>query len=167
MRLNFFKHTAPIGKEFFKDQEAYTLQVSVEDCTGCNLCYEVCPVESKTEPGHKGVNMQDVLPLKETERKNWDFFLSLPDIDRTRVNRNTVKGSQLLEPLFRNSPAPAVVAVKHLIIKVCLRCYLGEGERMMVAKRNGLFFYIRVGKNSSKLRQGLRNSEGCGPLAMG
>jgi len=57
---DFFKHTAPIGKEFFKDQESYTLQVSVDDCTGCNLCYEVCPIESKTEPGHKAINMEPV-----------------------------------------------------------------------------------------------------------
>ncbi|HVZ25287.1 MAG TPA: pyruvate:ferredoxin (flavodoxin) oxidoreductase, partial [Sediminibacterium sp.] len=55
---SFFKHTAPIGKEFFKDQESYTLQVAVEDCTGCNLCVEVCPIESKTEQGHKAINMQ-------------------------------------------------------------------------------------------------------------
>mgnify|MGYP000450745783 FL=1 len=46
---DFFKHVAPIGKEFLKDSEAYTLQVAVEDCTGCNLCVEVCPIESKTE----------------------------------------------------------------------------------------------------------------------
>ena len=74
---SFFKHTDPIGKEFFKDKEAYTLQVSVEDCTGCKLCTEVCPIESKTQPGHKAIDMQDMLPLKETEKTNWDYFLSL------------------------------------------------------------------------------------------
>jgi pyruvate-ferredoxin/flavodoxin oxidoreductase len=47
----FFKHTDPVGKEFFREKEAYTLQVAVEDCTGCKLCTEVCPIESKTEPG--------------------------------------------------------------------------------------------------------------------
>ncbi|HLG38842.1 MAG TPA: 4Fe-4S double cluster binding domain-containing protein, partial [Chitinophagaceae bacterium] len=101
----FFKHTQPVGKEFFKDKEAYTLQVAVEDCTGCKLCTEICPIESKTITGHKAIDMQDVLPLKETEKQNWDFFLSLPDIDRTRVNKATVKGSQLLEPLFEFSGA--------------------------------------------------------------
>lgn len=102
---SFFKHTDPIGKEFFKDKETYTLQVAVEDCTGCKICTEICPIESKTQPGHKAIDMMDVLPLKETEKKNWDFFLSLPDIDRTRVNKGTVKGSQLLEPLFEFSGA--------------------------------------------------------------
>src|SRR4030095_10327248 len=52
----FFKHHEPIGKEFFKDKEAYTLQVSVEDCTGCKLCTEVCPIESKTQTGHKAID---------------------------------------------------------------------------------------------------------------
>ena len=114
-RLNnapsFFKHTDPIGKEFFKEKEAYTLQVSVEDCTGCKLCTEVCPIESKTQPGHKAIDMQDILPLKETEKANWDYFLSLPDIDRTRVNKGTVKGSQLFN-LYLNSQEPAVAAAK-------------------------------------------------------
>ncbi len=75
---SFFKHTDPIGKEFIKDKETYTLQVAVEDCTGCKICTEICPIESKTQPGHKAIDMMDVLPLKETEKKNWDFFLSLP-----------------------------------------------------------------------------------------
>jgi len=75
---DFFKHISPIGKEFMRDQESYTLQVSVEDCTGCNLCYEVCPIESKTEPGHKAINMHELLPLKETEKKNLGFFFIPP-----------------------------------------------------------------------------------------
>ena len=66
---SFFKFTDPVGKEFFKDKEAYTLQVAVEDCTGCKLCTEVCPIESKTQPGHKAIDMVDVLPLKETEKQ--------------------------------------------------------------------------------------------------
>ena len=100
-----FKHIDPVGKEFFKEKEAYTIQVAVEDCTGCKMCTEVCPIESKTQPGHKAIDMMDVEPIKEMEKKNWDFFISLPDIDRSRVNRTTVKGSQLLEPLFEFSGA--------------------------------------------------------------
>ncbi|MBS1509487.1 MAG: pyruvate:ferredoxin (flavodoxin) oxidoreductase [Bacteroidetes bacterium] len=130
---DFFKHTAPIGKEFFKDTESYTLQVAVEDCTGCNLCVEVCPIESKTEPGHKAINMQEVLPLKETEKKNWDFFIGLPDIDRTRVNRNTVKGSQLLEPLFEFSGACSGCG-ETPYLKLLTQLF---GDRMMVANATG------------------------------
>ena len=130
---DFFKHVAPIGKEFFKDSESYTLQVAVEDCTGCNLCVEVCPIESKTQPGHKAINMQDVMPLKETEKQNWDFFISLPDIDRTRVNRNTVKGSQLLEPLFEFSGACSGCG-ETPYLKLLTQLF---GDRMIVANATG------------------------------
>lgn len=129
----FFKHTAPIGKEFMKDKESYTLQVAVEDCTGCNLCVEVCPIESKTTPGHKAINMQDVLPLKATEKENWEFFISLPDIDRTRVNRNTVKGSQLLEPLFEFSGACSGCG-ETPYLKILTQLF---GDRMIVANATG------------------------------
>ncbi len=130
---SFFKHVDPIGKEFFKDKEAYTLQVAVEDCTGCKLCTEVCPIESKSTPGHKAINMADILPLKETEKKNWDFFLSLPDIDRTRVNKGTVKGSQLLEPLFEFSGACSGCG-ETPYLKLLTQLF---GDRMIVANATG------------------------------
>ena len=130
---DFFKHIAPIGKEFMKDTEAYTLQVAIEDCTGCNLCVEVCPIESKTEPGHKAINMQDVIPLKETEKKNWDFFLSLPDIDRTRITKTTVKGSQFLEPLFEFSGACSGCG-ETPYLKLLTQLF---GDRMIVANATG------------------------------
>ena len=130
---SFFKHTDPIGKEFFKEAEAYTLQVSVEDCTGCKLCTEVCPIESKTQPGYKAINMQDVLPVKETEKANWDYFLSLPDIDRTRINKGTVKGSQLLEPLFEFSGACSGCG-ETPYLKLLTQLF---GDRMIVANATG------------------------------
>lgn len=130
---DFFKHTAPVGKEFFKDIESYTLQVAIEDCTGCNLCVEVCPIESKTQPGHKAINMQDVLPLKVTEKQNWDFFISLPDIDRTRVNRKSIKGSQLLEPLFEFSGACSGCG-ETPYLKLLTQLF---GDRMIVANATG------------------------------
>ena len=57
----------------------YALQVAPDDCTGCSLCVEICPAESKTEKGKFAINMMDAVPLKEKERQNWDFFLKLPD----------------------------------------------------------------------------------------
>lgn len=153
---SFFKHTAPVGKEFFKDKEAYTLQVSTEDCTGCNLCYEVCPIESKTEPGHKAINMHDAMPLKETERQNWDFFLSLPDIDRTRVNRNTVKGSQFLEPLFEFSGACSGCG-ETPYLKLLTQLF---GDRMLVANATGCSSIFGGNLPTTPWSQ---NSEGCGP----
>ncbi|MEX6688343.1 pyruvate:ferredoxin (flavodoxin) oxidoreductase [Danxiaibacter flavus] len=151
-----FKHVAPIGKEFLKDQEAYTLQVSVEDCTGCNLCYEACPVESKTQPGHKAVNMQDVIPLKETEKQNWEFFLSIPDIDRTRVNRNTVKGSQLLEPLFEFSGACSGCG-ETPYLKLLTQLF---GDRMLVANATGC---SSIYGGNLPTTPWAKNHEGCGP----
>jgi len=130
---SFFKFTDPIGKEFIKDKEAYTLQVAVEDCTGCKLCTEVCPIESKTEAGHKAIDMKDVLPLKETEKKNWDYFLELPDIDRSRVNKATVKGSQLLEPLFEFSGACSGCG-ETPYLKLLTQLF---GDRMIVANATG------------------------------
>ncbi len=83
----------------------YNLQVSVEDCTGCELCVEICPVKNKTEAGKKAINMAPVGPIRDEEIKNWDFFLSIPEVDRKKLNVGTIKGSQFLQPLFEFSGA--------------------------------------------------------------
>ncbi len=85
----------------------YTLQVYVEDCTGCGLCVEACPVSAATEPGHKAINLGALEPLLESERHNIAFFEQLPVNDRTRVDFGTVRGTQFLEPLFEFSGACA------------------------------------------------------------
>jgi pyruvate-ferredoxin/flavodoxin oxidoreductase len=100
-----FKATAARFKEFKDDM--YTLQVAPEDCTGCTLCVEVCPVKNKQQPKFKAINMAPQIPLREAERENWEFFLSLPEVDRTSIPLNQVKYSQLLEPLFEFSGACA------------------------------------------------------------
>jgi pyruvate-ferredoxin/flavodoxin oxidoreductase len=153
---SFFKFTDPIGKEFYKDKEAYTLQVAVEDCTGCKLCTEVCPIESKTEPGHKAIDMHDVIPLKETEKENWDFFLSLPDIDRTRVNKATVKGSQLLEPLFEFSGACSGCG-ETPYLKLLTQLF---GDRMLVSNATGC---SSIFGGNLPTTPWTSNKEGCGP----
>lgn len=84
----------------------YTLQVAVEDCTGCQLCVEVCPAKDKSNVSRKALNMQPQLPLRDNERVNWDFFLTLPEIERSgRLLFNSVKNVQLLQPLFEFSGA--------------------------------------------------------------
>jgi pyruvate-ferredoxin/flavodoxin oxidoreductase len=100
-----FKATAARFKEFKDDM--YTLQVAPEDCTGCTLCVEVCPVKNKQQPKFKAINMAPQIPLREAERENWEFFLNLPEVDRTSIPLNQVKYSQLLEPLFEFSGACA------------------------------------------------------------
>ncbi|NIV16433.1 MAG: 4Fe-4S dicluster domain-containing protein, partial [Aliifodinibius sp.] len=100
-----FKHAKARFKEF--SDMVFTLQVAPEDCTGCKLCVEVCPVKNKSEVGKKAINMENQLPLREAEAENWDFFLTIPDIDRSLVKLNDVKYSQLLRPLFEFSGACA------------------------------------------------------------
>jgi pyruvate-ferredoxin/flavodoxin oxidoreductase len=99
--------SAPARWREFKDQK-YTLQISVEDCTGCQLCVDVCPVKDKTQVGRKAINMAPQLPLREQERENWRFFQTLPVFPRfDGVSFTNVKNVQLLEPLFEFSGACA------------------------------------------------------------
>jgi len=85
----------------------YTLAVSPEDCTGCGLCIEVCPAKDKTQVGRKAINMAPQPPIREREAVKWDYFLSLPEVDRTAMSIKSVKNSQLLQPLFEFSGACA------------------------------------------------------------
>ncbi|MEN8192417.1 MAG: pyruvate:ferredoxin (flavodoxin) oxidoreductase [Bacteroidota bacterium] len=87
------------------EEIGYTIQVAVEDCTGCNLCVEVCPAVDKQDENRKAINMAPQLPLRETERENWNFFIDIPEADRTELKIGTVAGSQFLEPLFEFSGA--------------------------------------------------------------
>jgi pyruvate-ferredoxin/flavodoxin oxidoreductase len=83
----------------------YTVQVAPEDCTGCELCVEVCPAKNKSETRLKAINMAPQQPIRETERANFSFFLDIPEMDRRQVKVDTVKGSQFLQPLFEFSGA--------------------------------------------------------------
>ena len=83
----------------------YTIQVAAEDCTGCALCVQVCPVKSKSDAAHKAVNMGSREGKLDQERQWWDFFLKLPEQKRDEINHVLVKDVQLLEPLFEFSGA--------------------------------------------------------------
>jgi pyruvate-ferredoxin/flavodoxin oxidoreductase len=84
-----------------------TVQVAPEDCTGCGACVYNCPAKSKADPNLKAINMKFKDPLREQEAENWSFFLSLPETDSKLVKRDTLKGSQLILPLFEFSGACA------------------------------------------------------------
>jgi pyruvate-ferredoxin/flavodoxin oxidoreductase len=86
-------------------QFAYTLQVAPEDCTGCVLCVQSCPVKDKSDTKRRAINMAPQLPLREAEAANWDHFLSLPEFDRGSLSHSQVKDLQLLQPLFEFSGA--------------------------------------------------------------
>ncbi len=126
-----FKSTDYRGREF--PGMKYTLQVAVEDCTGCVLCVEVCPAKNKKETRLKAINMHPQRPLRELERENWDFFLNIPEIDRREVKVDTIKGSQFLEPLFEFSGACAGCG-ETPYVKLVSQLY---GDRMLVANATG------------------------------
>jgi pyruvate-ferredoxin/flavodoxin oxidoreductase len=101
-----FKHMPAKWREL--PDQLYTIQVAVEDCTGCKLCVEVCPAIDKSDSSRKALNMHPQLPLRASERVNWDFFLKLPDIHQNgQLQFNSVKNVQLLQPLFEFSGACA------------------------------------------------------------
>jgi len=127
-----FKHMPFKGKGYGEGL-AYTIQVAVEDCTGCSLCVDVCPAKNKTNTSLKSINMEEQLPLKETERANWDFFLTLPDYDRTKINTAQVKDSQFLEPLFEFSGACSGCG-ETPYVKLASQLF---GDRMLVANATG------------------------------
>jgi pyruvate-ferredoxin/flavodoxin oxidoreductase len=111
----------------------YTLQVAPEDCTGCSLCIEACPVKDKAEPKRKAINMAPQVPLRESEGANWEFFLSIPDADRSLFAPTTIKNSQLLRPLFEFSGACAGCG-ETPYVKLASQLF---GDRMVVANATG------------------------------
>jgi len=101
-----FRATEAKGREFAG--KMFTIQVSPEDCTGCGLCVEVCPAKDKTNPNRKAINMTPQPPIRFRERTYWNFFFNeIPDFPREEANLKTVKGAQLLRPLFEFSGACA------------------------------------------------------------
>jgi len=111
----------------------YTLQVAPEDCTGCGACVHNCPAKDKTNPEHKAINMQFQPPLRAAEAANYDFFLSLPDMDPTRVKLDTLRGSQLVRPIFEYSGACAGCG-ETPYLKLLTQLF---GDRMLVANATG------------------------------
>jgi len=93
------------GRPFDSETESYILQVSPEDCTGCDLCVAVCPAESKVEEGKFAINLAKKSDVDKVENVHWDYFIDLPDYDRSKLVPSTVKGSQFLQPLFEFSGA--------------------------------------------------------------
>ncbi|MFZ5902477.1 MAG: pyruvate:ferredoxin (flavodoxin) oxidoreductase [Chloroflexota bacterium] len=127
-----FKHMPSKFKEFAQGF-AYTVQVAPEDCTGCTLCVEACPVKDKTQVGRKAINMAPQPALRAQEATNWDFFMSLPDPDRKLINPSTIKNSQLLRPLFEFSGACAGCG-ETPYVKLVSQLF---GDRTIVANATG------------------------------
>ena len=110
-----------------------SIQVSPDDCTGCGICIDVCPAKDKTNPEHKSLDSLPKLDHLERERENWEFFLGLPEMDRTMVQPGTVKGSQMLQPLFEFSGACAGCG-ETPYLKLLTQLF---GDRLLVANATG------------------------------
>ena len=115
------------------EQDRYTLQVAPEDCTGCAICVEVCPVKNKSDASKKAINMASQPPLREAERENWEFFLGLPEMDRSKLSHAQVKDLQLLQPLFEFSGACAGCG-ETAYVKLLTQLF---GDRLYIANATG------------------------------
>jgi pyruvate-ferredoxin/flavodoxin oxidoreductase len=127
-----FKHMDSKFREF-RDGFSYTVQIAPEDCTGCGLCVEACPVKDRENPSRKAINLAPQPPIRAQEAENWDFFTSIPFPDRKSFSSNTVKNSQLLEPLFEFSGACAGCG-ETPYIKLATQLF---GDRMVIANATG------------------------------
>ncbi|MDA3945293.1 MAG: pyruvate:ferredoxin (flavodoxin) oxidoreductase [Helicobacteraceae bacterium] len=129
---DIFSYVQAKGKSF-EPQERFTIQVAVEDCTGCSLCVEVCPAKNKSQSNLKAINMRPQEPLREDGALTWDYFTKLPAYDRSRLDHEKVKESQLLEPLFEFSGAcPGCGETPY--IKLASQLF---GDRMVIANATG------------------------------
>jgi pyruvate-ferredoxin/flavodoxin oxidoreductase len=126
-----FKSTPYKGLEF--KGKAFTIQIAPEDCTGCNLCVNVCPAKDRTNPKHKAIDMHPQAPLREAERENYSFFLDLPEIERAEIGRVDHKSSQFLEPLFEYSGACAGCG-ETPYLKLLTQLF---GDRLLIANATG------------------------------
>ncbi len=110
-----------------------TIQVAPDDCTGCGICVDVCPARSKSEAKHKAIDLLPAIEHRDVERVRYDFFLGIPEIDRSAVRHDTVKGSQLLQPLFEFSGACSGCG-ETPYLKLLSQQF---GDRMVVANATG------------------------------
>jgi pyruvate-ferredoxin/flavodoxin oxidoreductase len=124
--------SAPIDARGFPDIR-YTLEAYIEDCTGCGLCVDACPVRAKDETKKRAINLAPIAPILDSARENLAFFESLPVNDRSRVDFSTVRGTQYLEPLFEFSGACAGCG-ETPYLKLLSQLF---GDRLLVANATG------------------------------
>jgi pyruvate-ferredoxin/flavodoxin oxidoreductase len=126
-----FKSAKPKWKGM--ESDLYTLMIAPEDCTGCGVCVDICPAKNKSDASKKAINMAPQPEIREAEVKNWDYFLSIPEVDRDKVSHTTVKDLQLLQPLFEFSGACAGCG-ETAYIKLLTQLF---GDRLYIANATG------------------------------
>jgi pyruvate-ferredoxin/flavodoxin oxidoreductase len=115
------------------DGHQLTIQVAPDDCTGCGICVEVCPAKDKTQVKRKAINMRPASEHREVERERWEFFTTIPELDRTTITHGSVKNSQLLQPLFEFSGACSGCG-ETPYLKLLTQLF---GDRLVIANATG------------------------------
>ncbi|MBT3027828.1 MAG: pyruvate:ferredoxin (flavodoxin) oxidoreductase [Candidatus Thiodiazotropha sp. (ex Ctena orbiculata)] len=128
-----FLHTQVKGAKDFEPDTHISYQVAPDDCTGCGLCVEICPIRDKQNPQRKALNMVDDEAYHRQERANWEFFLTLPEYDRTKLKESTIKGAMIMQPLFEFSGA-CVGCGETPYVKLATQLF---GDRMLIANATG------------------------------
>lgn len=116
-----------------RKHQKFTLQVAVEDCTGCKLCVDVCPVKNKSESQLKALNMHAIEPIRQTERNNWAFFKQIAEPERGTLRPESIKDVQVMEPLFEFSGACAGCG-ETAYLKLLSQLF---GDRLLIANATG------------------------------
>jgi pyruvate-ferredoxin/flavodoxin oxidoreductase len=127
-----FQHVPIKGKDFPAGWHV-TYQVAPDDCTGCGLCVEVCPIRDRKDPKRKALNMLPAEERHDIEVPNWDFFLSLPEYDRTKLDGTKIKHAMMMQPLFEFSGA-CVGCGETPYVKLATQLF---GDRMLIGNATG------------------------------
>ena len=127
-----FKHARARGRDFPTDYRI-AFQVAPDDCTGCGLCVEVCPIRDPDDPKRKALTMTPSVEFHEQERANWDFFLGLAEYDRLKLDPGKRKQAMVMQPLFEFSGA-CVGCGETPYIKLATQLF---GDRMLMANATG------------------------------
>ena len=134
----------------------YTIQVAPEDCTGCGICVDICPAKNKSETRLKAIHMEPQPPLRIPERSNWEFFLKLPELDRSKIKLSTIRQQQVQEPLFEFSGACAGCG-ETPYVKLVSQLF---GDRAVIANATGC---SSIYGGNLPTTPWTKNSEGRGP----
>ena len=134
----------------------FSLQIAPEDCTGCGICVDVCPARSKTPDRAKAIVMQPQPPLRDSERDNWNYFLTLPEIDRRRIKTGMLRQQQLLRPLFEFSGACSGCG-ETPYLKMLTQLF---GDRAVIANATGC---SSIYGGNLPTTPYAKNEQGCGP----
>ena len=127
-----FLHAKVKGKDFPEDYRV-TYQIAPDDCTGCGLCVEVCPIRDRKDPKRKALNMLPAEERHDIEQPNWDFFLGLPEYDRTKLDGHKIKHAMMMQPLFEFSGA-CVGCGETPYVKLATQLF---GDRMLMGNATG------------------------------